>query len=706
MSAALLRSTTLHFLFLCFLLLLPNTQSLFLNTTNPYVPLNPSATTRLDLSGKPTKVGKVSNLKAIGNMAIRFRSDGSLTWSIDTGNVSGKYQVSVVASYFGTKTSVDVSVNVNKKAPEITGKLTKVSGHFSDEYTPKQFFKMSENKIKNEFLYNYHRHTLDGTVTLSKGVQTITLTASNMINAQLIDFRSLELTPISALDGIQNDESDAIAARASTNTLVNGVYGIMLHWTDLSVNLDGSEKSSYAKAVDQFNVPKFVKLCQEVGAKHVLFTLNHQHPHCPAPIPEWEAMHPTWTTSDRDLIGEIADGLDAVGIDLMLYIASHLVGKPDDIGINEKGETIWLEAHQIFSNDPKNLKDRPYFDIIESNKIVMAAIGERYGSKVKGFWLDGFDLIPESYPEGDWQGLFESAKVGYEKRLVSYNRWVFPTVTPWQDYWAGEIDSVEEIYEDEGEIGFAAGKGLRYHGLIAMEDDWVLTKENLDCGQDYYKPRFNKNDLIQFVQDVQKRQGVTTINLAIEQNGNIMPKTLTIMKKLKAAIRTGDDDDGDNDDENDDNTEPTPAPTIICKDGKKKFKKGGKKRTCKWLSKRKNQTTINNLCKKKAKHCKKTCGFCDDGDDDGDGTDDDSNQNYQTYNGKGYCLDDDNEESVDGVNSAVKCWEKCKSEYGYLYAEFTEGECYCQKKCSCMDSVRDMSITTIAPVGFSLPKEC
>lgn len=258
----------------------------------------------------------------------------------------------------------------------------------------------------------------------------------------------------------------------------------MFHWTDLTANVNGDEVS-YKNAVKNFNVAKFVTMCESIGAGHVLFTLNHQHPHCPAPIDAWEDMHPGWTT-ERDLLGEIADGLAARGIDFMLYIASHLVGKPDDIGLNENGEIKWLKAHHIFSNS--DLKDRPYFNIVENNKAAMTAIGQRYGSRVKGFWLDGFDLIPESYPAADFKGLFESAKVGYPDRLVSMNRWVFPTVTLWQDYWAGETDSLDEMFGDSKYIEFDTGKGLQYHGLVAMEDDWVLTKENLDCeGDSFYK---------------------------------------------------------------------------------------------------------------------------------------------------------------------------------------------------------------------------
>ena len=56
------------------------------------------------------------------------------------------------------------------------------------------------------------------------------------------------------------------------------------------------------------------------GAKYIIFTLNHQYPDCPAPIPEWEAMFPGKTT-DRDLIQEIMQALKPKGIKFIMYNA-------------------------------------------------------------------------------------------------------------------------------------------------------------------------------------------------------------------------------------------------------------------------------------------------------------------------------------------------------------------------------------------------
>jgi len=131
-----------------------------------YVPLSHSSTTRLDLSSKPIEKGGVSILKALGNMAMRFRSNGELTWkvgtsvtssSVETGGGEGvegrQYKVAIVASYFGTKESVDVSVSINDNDDDdgegngndsnsnnkiLTGQLKMRKGHFTN--LPSNFY--------------------------------------------------------------------------------------------------------------------------------------------------------------------------------------------------------------------------------------------------------------------------------------------------------------------------------------------------------------------------------------------------------------------------------------------------------------------------------------------------------------------------------------------------------------------------------------
>ena len=130
----------------------------------------------------------------------------------------------------------------------------------------------------------------------------------------------------------------------------------------------------------------------------------------------------------------------------------------------------------------------------------------------------------------------EKSKTGHADRVVTFNRWVFPTVTPWQDYWAGEIDSpdkspTEQLMQTE------VGKGLQFHALIAMEDDWVFTAEGLDDGAQFYKARYEAEEVIEYINEVNDARGAVTINLALRQDLSMPTTALEIMETVKKEFR-------------------------------------------------------------------------------------------------------------------------------------------------------------------------
>jgi hypothetical protein len=501
-----------------------NTEYLYQNSP---IPISSSQTTRIDFSSTPGTEGKVEQLEALGNMAMRWKGDGILTWKIDV-PAAEAYQVSI--SYASLGSGEDANLGSGAEATfdtvkeELVATLPKSISIFADNL---ELGSLGLINMNNEYLINYDRYTFTETVMLEQGVQEIRLEMSGLRLREVVDFRALELTPTSIISQLEEETQEAEALRSNGEWMADALYGVMLHWTDLTINEDGSQLD-YKEAVDSFDVQALADLTEEIGAGYLLFTLNHQYPHCPAPIEEWERIHPGWTT-ERDLIQEIADELDSRGIPLMLYVASHLVGNPDKVD-----EEDWLKAHQF--GEESELKGGEYFDIFANNKIVLTAIGERYGNKVKGFWLDGWDLIPETYPHFDYRELFTAAKVGNPDRIVTFNRWIFPTVTPWQDYWAGEIDSPDE-FPNSQYMDTEVGKGLLYHSLIALEDDWVYTAEGYAEGESFYKPRFDSEEIIEYVQGLHEIGAPVTINIAIHQDGTLGDEALKIMKEVKSALR-------------------------------------------------------------------------------------------------------------------------------------------------------------------------
>jgi hypothetical protein len=262
---------------------------------------------------------------------------------------------------------------------------------------------------------NFEKMRLDGRLHLTRGINPITLQVSGADTDEVVRLRCLEVLPASANAEMTAAEESARAHRASTDWFVNAGYGAMFHWTDLTQPRDGMKKP-YPEAVSAFDVDAFTRLMGEIGAAYVIFTLNHAHPHCPAPIQSWEAIHPGWTTR-RDLIGDIEGALEKRGIRLILCINSPVL-----TNFGTTGETGLYQL--TFSGE----------QFTEIHKNVLSEIGSRYGEKLAGYWFDSWYQLLAAYPDVPIEAVYRYCKVGNPCRITAFNFWIFPVLTPWQDY--------------------------------------------------------------------------------------------------------------------------------------------------------------------------------------------------------------------------------------------------------------------------------
>jgi hypothetical protein len=394
------------------------------------------------------------------------------------------------------------------------------SSHFQLEVisgpsSVKSELKISEGVYRSTedgWYFNFERKRLDGRLHLTRGVNPITLQLSGADKDHGIRLRCLEVLPVSASAEITAAEAGARADRASTDWFVKAGYGAMFHWTDFTQPREGTKKL-YPDAVEAFDVNAFASLIEEMGAGYVVFTLNHAHPHCPAPIHAWEAVHPGWTTR-RDLIGDIAGALEKRGIRLILYINSPVL-----TNFGKTGETGLYEL--TFSEE----------QFTEIHKNVLSEIGSRYGEKLAGYWFDSWYQSLAAYPDVPIEEVYRYCKVGNPGRITAFNFWIFPVLTPWQDYWAGELNSLHNPFESRY-IQRGAGTGFQAHGMVSMLESWVHSETG-----PIPPPQFSAEDLITHVKANMEHQAVTTINIGIYQDGTIEQSSLDMMRQLRRAIR-------------------------------------------------------------------------------------------------------------------------------------------------------------------------
>jgi hypothetical protein len=459
----------------------PATEPLIHGLT-PYMRLYGATATAIEGNAK------LDNLK----ISVDCKDSSRIKWNI-TAQEAGEYDlfISSAVPSPGFKLEVSSGLNVVKADLKLNEGVYRPDG---------------------EWFFNFEKSRLDGRLHLTRGVNPVTLQLSGAEKDQGVRFRCLEVLPVSARAGITAAEANARADRASTDWFVKAGYGAMFHWTDFTQPREGTKKL-YPDAVDGFDVNAFASLLEEMGAGYVVFTLNHAHPHCPAPIHAWEAVHPGWTTK-RDLIGDIAGALEKRGIRLILYINS-----PGLTNFGKTGETGLYEL--TFSEE----------QFTEIHKNVLSEIGSRYGEKLAGYWFDSWYQSLAAYPDVPIEAIYRYCKVGNSGRITAFNFWIFPVLTPWQDYWAGELNALQNPFESRY-IQRGAGTGFQAHGMVSMLESWVHSETG-----PIPPPQFSAEDLIAHVKANMEHQAVTTINIGIYQDGTTEQSSLDAMRQLRRAIR-------------------------------------------------------------------------------------------------------------------------------------------------------------------------
>ncbi len=349
---------------------------------------------------------------------------------------------------------------------------------------------------------SYQMTPIEGLLHLEAGAQSIAISIPDAPKTMaVLQFRSLELVPVAAKAAIAADRQEALKARASTDWMVKAGYGLMFHWTSQSIGKDGTHKP-YAQAVDDFDVKRFADMVEETGAGYVFLTIGHAQSYCPAPIKAWEKYHPGMTTR-RDLIAEMADALNAKGIKMMCYLnVASLAGYP------RSGEEAFTRTMTE----------------------VMTEFGEHYKEKVAGYWFDCCYQAKEKYPGFSFREFFKTCKAGNPNRIITLNSWIYPNVSQWQEFWAGETTNPVGLPVNGSTPENGPGAGLRYQALLIMEPYWV--QQSVDMP----RPQFTAQRLGDYVSQCKANGGAVTINLGMYQDGTVDPRAVDVLKEVRKRI--------------------------------------------------------------------------------------------------------------------------------------------------------------------------
>lgn len=312
--------------------------------------------------------------------------------------------------------------------------------------------------------------------------------------------------------------------RANTDWLAACTMGISVHWTAQTVPCKGPARP-FAEAVAAFRLNDFLDAVSRSGADYMIFTATHALQMLPCPHPVVDSILPGRTT-ERDLIGELARGLEALGKKLIVYY-NHSCNNGDDpeweraVGYHDQSK------HRF----PRNLCK------------IVSWMGERYGALIRAWWFDSSYSLDPHGPTNTvttdmtgfrfpWEEMTVAAKTGYRERLVTYNAGIGETFlyTEHQDYWAGELRDLSAPPN-----GRFLDNALQWHGWTCL-DDWRWAYES--NSEPAHPPLYSDNEILGFLSSCRKHQAPMCFNVIAFQDGSLSHASVDQLSRISNTLRS------------------------------------------------------------------------------------------------------------------------------------------------------------------------
>ncbi len=317
-----------------------------------------------------------------------------------------------------------------------------------------------------------------------------------------------------------------------TDWMSRGRFGMMVHWIAPGPAPErGDPITDLNRAVDRFNLNRFLAQFEESGAEWLIFTLGQNSTYYASPNATLDRWAGPGHCSKRDLVLEIADRVHRLGRRFIGYLPAE-VNAPRPL-------------HAAFGwkdNDPSQKEfQRRYTAFIRE-------YAERYGRRLSGWWFDGcytWSVFPNRYY--DWPLWVSAARAGNPEAVLAFNDGSFcvgntKPLTPLQDYLSGEV---EELKDGKIRLGreansplylpksrFVEGTTCQWHALVPIDCFWGHHQPG-----PMEPPRYRDEDLFSFVRSCHAVGGAVTLNVGIYQEGHLGPQTIAQLQRLTAALK-------------------------------------------------------------------------------------------------------------------------------------------------------------------------
>lgn len=331
-----------------------------------------------------------------------------------------------------------------------------------------------------------------------------------------IDIKSIELTNAAEK---KNIEKRIAAFKGDPTWMKEAGYGIMTQVGGWAYPPKG-DKKPWPGFAENFNVVSFVDKMRDMGAKYIVWSATWSDYLFPAPIKAIAEILPN-RVSKRDLIGELIKECHKYDIKVMLYY--HL-------GHDHK-EVLLAKGWEDSSTQDYVSRQR----WLDREIKIFTEIGKRYGKGLDAFFLDDGCVW---YP-AEFEKLGAALKTGNPKRVICYNPWIGPSITPFQDFYCGEgFDGKETPYKiNDGYILEGPQKGLQLFGCFVFDGpNWGVDKANVAVRA----PRnWTADRVIEMTKRMEKERYSVAVNLLMYEDGTIGEESYKILKEAAQKLKRG-----------------------------------------------------------------------------------------------------------------------------------------------------------------------
>jgi len=384
---------------------------------------------------------------------------------------------------------------------------------------PRDTIKVTIPEGNDHWGNNWNRISVPGWLKLPQGTSTVTVRSPNPagIATNKNHYKGMALMSLELIAGSQRRaiEKRIRDSRSSAKWLADAQYGLMFQWGQWGYPEHGEAKP-WPKMIDDFNIEKFADMVKSTGAGYVIWSPVWRSFYFPAPIQSIEQVMPGHT-SKRDLISELADALNRRGIKLMLYfngssLTNFRGADPNQVGADAQFRKSWVA--------------------------ITTEVGERYGKRIAGWFID----------EGWYPSPFEqenrALKAGYPGRIVSFNDWIRPRTTDFQDIEFGEgfnglNDGAGKLFPDGPPVGgdgvYVEGphKGLQAHGMFVLDGpDWGIWHSDTTI----VKPKFTSEQMVEMAKNAKAHHVAISFDILMYEDGSVAPASLDAIKLFADTI--------------------------------------------------------------------------------------------------------------------------------------------------------------------------